>query len=129
VSAQEATLDLPFPTRAYQPSYLADERWFRFVDGLSLAEPEIFLPSWALSTSPPPSEPTRHPLGLREMRSVSIGLPDPACISTSLRAVVDAGIIRTHRSAAPELVINFDAQAEVEKDFRALGITLIGTKS
>jgi len=126
VSAQGAGPGLPFPTRAYRPSYLAEGRSFLFVDGLSLAEPEIFLPSWAQSTASPMSEPAKHPLGLREMRSLSIGLPEPESISNSFRAVVNAGLARIHRSATPELVINFVSQTEVRREFPALGITLIG---
>lgn len=126
VSALGAGPGLPFPTRAYRPSYLTEGRSFLFVDGLSLAEPEIFLPSWAQSTSSPPSEPTKHPLGLRKMTSLSIGLPDPASTSTSLRAVVDARLVRIHRSATPELVINFVSQTEIRQDFPALGLSLIG---
>ena len=117
---------LPFPTWAYRPGYLSDERCFLFADNLPLSEPEVFLPSWPQVPSSPETEPTRHPLGLCEMRSVSVGSPDPASISSSLRAIRDAGLVKVHHSAAPELVIEFTSQKEVQRSVPALGLYLVG---
>lgn len=121
-SVKGAGPGLPFPTRTYQPSYLTEGRSFIFVDGLSLSEPEIFLPSWSLELASPRTEPTSHPLGLAELRGVSVGLPEPASVSTSLQAVADAGLVAIHRSASPELVIQFMARTEVRKSFPSLGL-------
>ena len=67
-----------------------------------------------------------HPLGLYEMRSVSIGLPDPTSISDPLSEIRDAGLVKIHRSIAPELVIGFTSQHEVQHCVPALGLSLVG---
>ena len=113
-SAEGADSKLPFPTWAYRPDYLSDGRCLIFADNMPLSEPEVFVLSWRQGQSSPKTEPTRHPLGLREMRSVSVGLPEPTSISDSLRAIGDAGLLKMHRSAAPELVIEFTSQKEVQ---------------
>ncbi len=117
---------LPFPSRAYRPDYLSNGRCFLFADNLPLSEPEVFVLSWPQVQSSPKTEPMRHPLGLCEMRSVSVGLSDPTSISSSLRAIRDAGLVEVHHSAAPELVIGFTSQKEVQHSVPALGLTLVG---
>ncbi len=125
-SSQGVDSVLPFPAWAYRPGYLSEQRYFLFADKLPLSEPEVFVLSWPQVQSSPDTEPTNHPLGLCEMRSVSVGLPDPASISDSLRAIRDAGFVAVHRSAAPELVIEFTSQQEVQLDVPALGLSLVG---
>jgi hypothetical protein len=71
-------------------------------------------------------EPTEHPLGLHEMRSVSVGLPDPASISDTLSAMRDAGLVKVHRSGLPELVIEFTSKEEVQHRVPALGLSMVG---
>ena len=117
---------LPFPSRAYRPDYLSDERCFLFADNLPLSEPEVFVLSWPQVQSSPKTEPMKHPLGLCEMRSVSVGLPDPASISSSLRAIKDAGLVEVHHSATPELVIGFTSQKEVQRSVPGLGLSIVG---
>ena len=117
---------LPFATWEYRPDYLPRDRCFLFADNLPLSEPEVFILSWPQGQSSPATEPTKHPLGLREMRSVSVGLPDPTSISHSLRAIRDAGLVRIHRSATPGLVIAFKSQDEVQHDVPALWLSLVG---
>jgi len=78
---------------------------------------------------PPKSEPMRHPLGLCEMRSVSVGLPDPTSISSSLRAIRDARLVNVHHSATPELVIEFTSQKEVQHSIHSLGLSLVGRQA
>lgn len=123
-SAEGADPILPFPCMAYRPDYLSDGRHFLFADELPLSEPEIFVLSWPQVPSSPVTEPTRHPLGLREMRSVSVGLSEPDSISSSLQAIRDAGLIKTHRSATPEIVIEFTAPKEVRRAIPALRLTI-----
>jgi hypothetical protein len=125
-SAQGVDSTLPFPTRGYLPGYLPDGRCFLFVDKLAISEPEVFVLSWPQAQSSPATEPTNHPLGLRELRSVSVGLPDPNAVSESLHAIRDAGLVTLHRSAAPELVIEFFSYQQVEHIVPALGITMVG---
>ena len=120
---------LPFPSWTYRPDYLPAGRHMLFADDLPLSEPEIFVLSWPQIRASPRTEPNKHPLGLREMRSVSIGMPDPASISRTLRAVRDAGLVEVHRSATPELVIGFISQAEVQRDVPALGLTIVGCQA
>lgn len=85
--------------------------------------------SWPQVQSPPETEPTRHPLGLREMQSVSVGLPDPTSISSSLRTIRDAGLVKVHPSATPELVIEFASQRKVQLGVPALGLRLVGRQT
>lgn len=117
---------LPFPTWPYRPDYLPGDRCFLFADDLPLAEPEILVLSWPQDQSSPTAEPAKHPLGLRELRSVSVGVPDPTSISSTLRAIADAGLVQVHRSATPGLVIEFSSQKEVQVNIPALGLTIVG---
>ena len=71
-SADGADFKLPFPTWAYRPDYLSDGRCLLFADSLPLSEPEVFVLSWPQGQSSPKTEPMKHPLGLCEMRSVSV---------------------------------------------------------
>jgi hypothetical protein len=98
-------------------------------DQQPLSEPEVFVLSWPQGQSPSDTQPKKHPLGLREMRSVSVGLADPASISGSLDAIRNAGLLKIHRSATPALVIEFTSQWPVEIELPALGLTLVGRAS
>jgi hypothetical protein len=118
---------LPFPTRAYRPEYLPDGRSFIFADNLPLSEPEVFVLSWPQDQASPKTESTRHPLGLCEMRSVSIGLADATSISSTLRAIKDAGLVKVHQSATPELIVEFTSQKDVQFRVPALGLSIVGT--
>jgi hypothetical protein len=125
-SADGVDSGLPFPTWDYRPDYLPGDRSLMFADDMPLSEPEVFVPSWPLNQSSPKTEPVSHGLGLAELRSVSIGLPDPTAISDSLRAIRDAGLVKLHRNATPELFLEFSSQSEVRHDFPRLGISVIG---
>ena len=120
---------LPFPSRAYRPGYLPDDRSILFADKLPLSEPEVFVLSWPQVQSSPKTEPMRHPLGLCEMQSVSVGLPDPTSISSSLRAIRDAELVKVHHNATPELVIEFTSQKEVQHRVPALGLFMVGRQT
>ena len=128
-SSEGVDSPLPFPTWAFRPAYLSGERCFLFADNLPLSEPEVFVLSWPQVQSSPATEPTRHPLGLFEMRSVSVGLTDPMSISGCLRAIRDAGLVEVHHSAAPELVIEFVSQKEVRRGIPSLGLSLVGRQA
>jgi len=128
-SADGADSILPFPSWAYRPDYFSDGRHILFADHLPLSEPEVFVPSWPQVQSSPKTEPMTHPLGLFEMRSVLVGLLDPTSISSSLRAIRDAGLVKIHQSAAPELVIEFTSQKEVQLRVPALGLSLVGRQT
>jgi hypothetical protein len=125
-SAEGIDPGLPFPTWAYRPDYLPDGRRILFADGMPLSEPEVFVLSWPQAQSSPGTEPTEHPLGLREMRAVSIGLPDPTAISSALRAMREAGLVQVHASAVPELLIDFSARKMSRFRFSALGLEVVG---
>ena len=128
-SSEGADPMLPFPSWAYRPDYLSDDRCMRLAENLPLSEPEVFVLSWPQGQSSPGSEPTRHPLGLCEMRSVSVGLPDPSAVSNSLRAIRDAGLVGVHHSSAAELVIEFTSRNEVQRDIPALGLSFVGRQT
>ena len=120
---------MPFATWEYRPSYLPEGRCILFADGLLLSEPEIFLLNWPQGQASPRTEPAKHPLGLRQILSVSVGLPDPSSISDSLSAISNAGYVAIHRSDAPELVIEFLSDAEVQLSVPELRISLVGRPS
>jgi hypothetical protein len=67
-----------------------------------------------------------HPLGLCEMQAVSVGLSNPNSLSDTLSAIRDAGLVKIHRSVAPELVIEFTAERGIQRSVAALGLSLIG---
>lgn len=117
---------LPFPSWAYRPPYLSEGRHILFAEGLPLSEPEFFLLSWPQTPASPKRESRDHPLGLREMRSVSVGLPSPCSISDSLSTIRDAGFVTVHRSEVPELVIEFTSHEEVQYRVPALGLSMVG---
>lgn len=117
---------MPFATWEYRPSYLSEGRCILFADGLRPSEPEVFLLNWPQGQAPPRTEPTKHPLGLRQMLSVSVGLSDPSSISDSLSAIKDAGYITIHHSDAPELVIEFLSDEDVQLSVPELRISLVG---
>lgn len=119
---------LPFGSRAYQPDYLPPGRRLLFADPLPISEPEIFLLDWPQGRRSPENEPTHHPLAIRAMRSVSVGVHDPANISDTLGRVRNAGLVEVHASAAPELVIECTADRAFRHHFSALGLTLVGRR-
>ena len=124
-SAEGVDSNLPFPTWSYRPDYLPDQRRILFADGMPLSEPEIFILDWPQAQSSPRTEPTQHPLGLCEMRSVSVGVPDPTSISHTLRAIREAGLVQVHSSATPDLVVEFSAQKEIRLSVPPLGLTFV----
>jgi len=125
-SAQGVDPDPPFPTWQYRPAYLPAGRCFHFADQMRLSEPEVFALSWPQDQSPPANEPKSHPAGLVAIQSVSVGLAEPASVSATLRSISDAGLVRIHRSAQPELIIEFSARKPVLQHLPGLGITLAG---
>jgi hypothetical protein len=125
-SAEGAGSTLPFPTWAYRPDYLPGDRCILFADNVPLSEPEIFVLSWPQNQIPPRTEPTKHPLGLCGMRSLSIGLRNPTSVSGSLSTIREAGLIKVHQSVKPELLIEFTSQKDIQLEVPALGISLIG---
>ena len=127
-SSDGAPAVLPFPSWAFRPDYLSDGRCMFFADGLPLSEPEVFVLSWPQSQSSPEAEPRTHPLGLCEIHSVSLGLPDALSISGSLRAIREAGLVDVHSSATPELFIEFTAEKDVERSVPALGLRIVGRR-
>lgn len=125
-SSEGAGSVLPFPVWAYRPDYLPGDRCFLFADALPLSEPEVFVPSWPQGQASPPSEPKIHPLGLTELRSVSVGLPDPASVSRTLSEIRNAGLLEIHRSTTPELVVGFASRKEIQLRIPSLGLSLAG---
>ena len=125
-SSQGIDFTLPFASVAYRPPYLPEGRCILFADKMPLSEPEVFALSWPQVQSPPKTEPMTHPLGLCEMQSVSVGLPDPASISYTLAGIRDAGLVKIHRSVAPELVIEFTSQREIQHSGPSLGLSMVG---
>lgn len=125
-STKGVTSALSFATWEYRPPYLSDGRCFLFADKLPLSEPEVFLLNWPQAQSSPETEPSNHPLGLYDMRSVSVGLPEPASASDTLNNIRGAGLIKIHQSVAPELVIEFISEREVRHDVPSIGLTIVG---
>lgn len=124
-SPQRAESRLPFTTRAYRPRYLADGREILFANGIPLSEPEMFALGWPHAMMPH-TQPIEHPAGLRTIRRVSAGLFDPTAVSAPLRAAIDAGLLGVHQSDAPELIVEFNSDREIELSFPSLSLTMIG---
>ena len=125
-STQGVNSTLPFASWAYRPPYLSEGRCILFADKLPLSEPEVFVLNWPQAQSSPKTEPINHPLGLYEMRSVSVGLPEPTSISSPSNEIRDAGLVRIHHSIAPELVIAFTSEQEVQHNVPVLGLSIVG---
>ncbi len=125
-SLQGAGSGLPFASRVYQPAYLPPDRCIRFADTMPLAEPEMFVLSWPQDQASPRTEPTNHPLGLLELQTVSIGVPDPGHVSATLGCIRDAGLVETHCSNTPQLLVRFTALAHVQLEIPPLGLMMIG---
>ena len=60
------------------------------------------------------------------MLGVSVGMADTEHLSAPMRAARDAGLIRIHGSAKPELWIEFSSPDAIDLHLPALGITLKG---
>ncbi len=116
---------LPFSTWSYEPEYLPVERQILFAEGLSIAEPEIFVLNWPHVWSPG-QEPTEHASGLQGIRSVSIGLSRSDSVSETLDAAVRAGFFQIHQSDSHELVVEFTASRETEIAIPELALKLTG---
>lgn len=117
---------LPFDTWTYAPTYLPPERTITFAAGTTLAEPELFVLGWPIPPDAAAREPRTHRVPLEAMLGVSVGLRDPGAISAPLRAARDAGWLRVHGSAEPELVVEFAAPRAVQVTLPELGLTLRG---
>jgi Glyoxalase-like domain len=114
---------LPFTTWTYEPEYLPPGRCIYFADGMPLTEPELFV----LPASPGHiAQQTTQRLPLREMLSVSIGLPDATRTSPALAAAQQTGLVDVHQSPVPELLVRFRSAARMSIHLTELGISLLG---
>ncbi|MEP6938269.1 MAG: VOC family protein [Rudaea sp.] len=117
----------PFQTWPYRPQYLSGERRILFARDTPLDEPELFCLAWHNPAADMPAQPRAHALPLREMRSVSVGLPQRGGLSPNASAAKTAALVSFHQSAAYELVIRFGAHADLHCDLRpALPLILRG---
>lgn len=126
-SSPDGVESLPFGTRTYAPEYLPEGRSILFAESMPLTEPEVLVLSWPVTDLARGPQVTTHALGLRTIRSVSVGLPQPTAISTPLRALINAGLVKTHQSSDAELVIAFDSRQDVRITISDLSVTLIGS--
>ena len=118
----------PFNTWPYRPSYLPADKTILFAKGASLQEPELFYLAWPNTFASSATQPKDHQLPLLRMRSVSVGLPAPGALSEPAAAVAAAGLLRFHRSADYELVLDFESPASIDSNLQpTLPIILRGS--
>lgn len=116
----------PFPFWRYQPAYLPRDVSILFADGGSLQESELFALDWPQQARAMSSDVLDHRLPIKALRAVSIGLGAGQQPSPVLAQALSSGVLGLHRSARPELVLNFSAARALQLDLPALGIRLIG---
>ena len=125
-SRSESELVLPFATWAYEPAYLPKGKRIHFAQGTALSEPELFALSWPQLPDTATPQPRVHRLPLNSMLSVSVGLSDTESLSAPMRAARDNGLVNVHKSATPDLVVEFSSPSSLDLRFPTLGITLLG---
>lgn len=122
----EADLPLPFASWAYEPVYLPQGKRIYFARGTALSEPELFVLSWPQQPAAAAPQPRAHRLPLNSMLAVSVGLSDTDNLSKPMRAARDSGLLQVHRSANPELVVEFSSPNSIELHLPTLSIALRG---
>lgn len=117
---------LPFASWAYEPVYLPKGKRINFAQEAALSEPELVALSWPQLPAAAASQPRAHKLPLSSMLEVSVGLPDTKDLSEPMRAARDSGLLKLHRSARPELVVEFSSSHSIDLHLPSLAITLQG---
>lgn len=125
-SKSETEHPLPFASWAYEPPYLPKGKQIHFARGSALSEPELFALSWPQAPAAAAPQPRTHRLPLSSMIAVSVGLSDTENLSEPMRAARDSGLVSVHRSAGPELVVDFSSSRSLELRLPTLAITLRG---
>lgn len=122
----EVDLPLPFASWAYEPVYLPKGKRIYFAQGTALSEPELLALSWPQPPAAAATQPRAHRLQLNSMLAVSVGLSDTVRLSEPMRAARDSGLVQVHRSARPELVVEFSSPNAIDLRLPTLAITLQG---
>jgi hypothetical protein len=88
-------------------------------EGTPLSEPEFFYIGFARPPAQYRSQPLAHPLGVRRLTGVEIGMPAREPPSAAAQMVRDAGIVRMVEAPRPLLTLTFDeARADRGADLR-----------
>lgn len=116
----------PFATWAYHAPYLPQPVSIGIGVNTPLTEPEILYVNFATSPASKDREPIAHPLGVKEITSVRIGLPGGSAQSPGAKAVAAAGLVEFFESADFVADVLFDGTiAQKSADLRpGLPITL-----
>jgi hypothetical protein len=128
--AADPTGGIPFPVREYRPAYLTPPLSIAVGTNADvLVEPLLFYLPFARRpdrTSPEKQQPLHHAAGLCEMTSVELVSPHAAQTSPSLRAVVEAGLVRLCAGPEYRVELGFDGERQARSfDFRpALPVVL-----
>lgn len=85
--------------------------------------------SWPQVPAAAAPQPRTHRLPLNTMIAVSVGLSDTENLSTPMRAARDTGLVAIHKSAKPELVLEFSSPHSLELRLPTLAMTLRGRHS
>lgn len=117
---------LPFASWAYEPVYLPQGKRIHFAQGTEMSEPELFALSWPQLRAAAAPQPRTHRLPLNSMLAVSVGLSNTDDLSQPMRAARDSGLVKVHKSARPELVVEFSSPHSIELRLPTLAITLQG---
>lgn len=104
----------PFETWEYRPAYLPSPLSIHLSRGCAnIQEPMLFHLAFASRPdAAPPSkrQPLDHPLGLKEISSVTLVGPHPAPLSPHLASVVRSGLATLQDGADHRIELGFDGQ-------------------
>lgn len=99
----------PFQTWSYQPSYLPPHLSIEIAEGTTLQEPELLYLPFVRFEGPRADEPRDHAVPIREVRAISIGLPNDAKLSPASITAQRCGLVTYHQSDSAVLEIHFAA--------------------
>jgi hypothetical protein len=115
----------PFSIWSYYAPYLPPQVSIGIALATPLTEPEFLYLNFATSPMSKAREPVDHPLGVREISAVRIGLPGGTPQSAASKAALAGGIVSFYNSAAYEMQLAFDGGARHESADLRPGLPLI----
>ena len=107
--AQEANVAAPFPTWAYHAPYLPAQVTIGIALATPLRDPEFLYLPFATAPASKNLEPLSHPLGVRQLTAVRIGMPATrGARSPAAEATVKLGLLETFEAPAYVMELTFD---------------------
>ena len=125
LQAHDESAKPPFPTWSYYAPYLPQQVAIAMAINTPLTEPEFFYLNFATGPKEKNREPIDHPLGLREITAVRIGLPGGSPQSAASKAARTAGIVSFYNTAEYQVELEFDGGAKKQRTDLNPGLPLI----